>query len=276
LRSFAVRLERVQQRPRDAGAGAGGDADLPVECEEGSFPGTATEPIAIGSVTGQIVDEQGEPTSAGLVQVCGKDICINARVGDNGRLAEDVMQDMDAPACKIGDGLTWAKLALSLSEGDSELGILTTARLPSFAEGTPLTASSTISSGGVTLELPPRACISIDTLTYETEAEQTFRAVSLPEPALAQLSADFVAGFALSPVDTQIFPRPAVSLENTAALPAGTELRLFMQGLDVAEEFAPYAGWQELGEGVVSEDGKTLDFAEGPPVLTVLGVKVKD
>jgi hypothetical protein len=266
--------------------GAGNEAGSPAEggadaaptavCEEGTFPGTDTEQVLVGNVTGLVVDELGEPTSAGLVQVCGKDLCINARVTSNGALAEDVGQLMEAPACKVGDGLDWAKLAFPISGGDSELGTLTTARLPALGDGEPLVAGRAIGSGGVTLELAETACIEVDTLTYVSEAEQTFRAVALPDAALSQLGDDFVAGFALAPVETHIWPAPALKLENTAGLPPGSEVTLFMQGLDVLEEFAPYGGFQRLGDGVVSADGSTLEFAEGPPVLTSLLVKVKE
>lgn len=258
----------------ESGGAGGADAE-PVRCEDGTFPGTDTTPIAVGTVTGAIVDEHGDPTSSGLVQVCGKDLCINARVGDDGRLAEDVAKDMDAPALKLGDGLEWAKLGISIGEGDSELGTLTTARLPGFADGSALEPGESIESGGVTLELAANAGIEIDTLTYEEESERTFRAVALPTAALAQLSEEFVAGFGLAPLETVICPSPRLKLENTADLAPGTEVELYMQGFDVLEAFAPYGGWLKVSEGVVAEDGATLDFAEGPPVLTTLAVKVK-
>jgi hypothetical protein len=209
------------------------------------------------------------------VQICGKDICINARVGDDGKLGERVDQDLDSPACKFGDGLTWAKLALPLAEGDTELGTLTTARLPDFTEGVAFTPGQTITSGGVSLALDATAQVEIDTLTYEDESERGFRAVTLPEPALTQLGQDFVAGFALAPVDTRICPSPALSLENTANLAPGAALELFLLGVDVVEAWAPYAGWQKVGEGQVSDDGATLEFPEGLPLLTTIGVREK-
>ena len=128
--------------------------------------------------------------------------------------------------------------------------------------------------GGVTLTLAPKARVEVDLLTYEDEAQQGFRAAALPEAALAQLNQDFVAGFALSPVETRICPSPALSLENTANLAPGTALELLMLGLDVAEHLAPYAQWQRVGEGQVSDDGATLEFPDGLPVLTAIGIRV--
>ena len=260
--------------PGASGSGTGGKAgSAPASCPAEPNHKTVTQPVVVGSVSGQIVDEQGEPTSAGLVQVCGKNICINARVGDNGKLAEGVNKELDAPACKFGDGLTWGKLAVPLDAGDSELGTLMTVRLPDFADGVAFTPGTTISSGGVTLTLAPSALVELDTLTYENESELGFRAVQLPEQALTQLGQDFVAGWVVSPVDTHICPSPAASLENTTELAPGTALELFVLGVNVEEAWAPYGGWQKVGEGQVSDDGATLDFPDGLPLLTAIGVR---
>ncbi|HEY6078106.1 MAG TPA: hypothetical protein VIW29_04850, partial [Polyangiaceae bacterium] len=97
----------------------------------------------------------------------------------------------------------------------------------------------------------------------------------LPEAALAQLDQGFVLGFALSPLETRICPSPALSIDNSAELGAGSELELYVLGLDVGEAWAPYAGWQKVGEGAVSEDGATLEFPAGLPLLTAIGIKEK-
>src|SRR5690349_7688669 len=97
-----------------ATGGSSGTAGKPtqVSCPKGQNPRGDAMPVALGSVSGQIVDEQNQPTSSGLVQICGRDICINARVGDSGKLAEPIDKTLDTPACKWGDGFDWAKLAL--------------------------------------------------------------------------------------------------------------------------------------------------------------------
>lgn len=246
-----------------------------MECPAGTNPHSAPRPVTVGLVSGQLVDEQGAPTSAGLVQICGKDICINARVGEDGKLAEGVAQVLEAPACKFGDGLSWGKLAIPLDDGDTKLGTLTTVRLPDFAESVPFTPGATVSSGGVTLTLAEDASVEVDTLTYEDEAQRGFRAAELPEAALSQLNQDFVAGFALSPVETRICPSPPLSLENRADLPPGTELELYVLGVDVSEPIADYGAWKNVGEGQVSEDGATLEFPEGLPLLTAIGIREK-
>ena len=258
-----------------ATAGSGGSSSNNVSCPKGTNPKGAPAPVALGVVSAQIVDQQGDPTSSGLVQVCGRDKCINADVGDDGTLVKVVNQDLDTPACKFGDGFSWAKLAVPIGEGDTDLGTLTTVRLPDYADGVPFTPGESATSGGVTLTLDADAHVEVDALEYETEAEQGFRAVSLSEAALAQLGQDFIAGFALSPLETRICPSPALSLENGSDLAPGTEVELYMLGLDAAEAWVQYGQWQKVSDGKVSDDGQTLDFAEGPPLLTALGVKVK-
>lgn len=262
--------------PGASGASNGGRAGATqASCPAEPNHKTDAQSVLVGHVAGQLVDEQGQPTSAGLVQVCGKNICINAHVGDNGKLDEDVGQELNAPACKFGDGLQWGKLALPIPAGDAQLGTLMTARLPDFADAAAFTPGAAISSGGVTLTLASDARVEIDSLTYEDEAQQGFRAVALPEPAVTQLEQDFVAGWALSPVETHICPSPALSLENTPRLAPGVALDLFVLGVDVAEAWAPYGGWEKIGEGQVSDDGATLEFPDGLPLLTAIGVREK-
>lgn len=259
-----------------AGKPSGGAAGKAQQaCPEGDNPRGEANPVELGKITGQIVDDQGNPTSSGLVQLCGRDICINARVGSSGVLAEQVDQTLDSPACKWGDGFEWAKLALPLAAGDSDLGTLTTVRLPDYADSVPLAPGESATSGGVTLTLAAGARIEVNALDYETAEQQGFRAVQLPEAALAQLGQGFDVAYALSPLETRICPSPELRLINGSELPAATELELYLLGLDVEEHWAPYGQWLKVGEGVVSDDGTTLEFPDGVPVLTAIGVKVK-
>ena len=90
-----------------AGSGGGGTSSSPKSCPVGPGRETATDSIYVESVSANIVDEEGEPTSSGLVQICGKDQCINANVPETGKLAQDVLSSMVAPACKFGNGKAW-------------------------------------------------------------------------------------------------------------------------------------------------------------------------
>jgi hypothetical protein len=244
-------------------------------CPDGPGAPSETEAVDVGRVQAQIVDEQGEPSSAGLVQICAKDVCYDVPVDAMGQLFKDVNGSMDAPACKLGDGRAWGKLALPIGGGDTDLGTLVAVALPDFADGVPLAPGEPASSGGVTLTLDASAVVEIDTLSYEEPSEWGFRAAAVTGDALAQLGQDFRLVYALAPLETRICPSPELSIANDAELSPGTELELFSQGLDVSEEWAPYAGWQKVGEGQVSDDGARLEFPDGLPVLTAIGIRVK-
>jgi hypothetical protein len=259
-----------------SGGSGGSGGNKPARCPTGDNEPSAPNLVEVGRITGQIVDEEGAPTSAGLVQICGKDVCTQADVGSNGKLSEDVGDVRDTPAVKYGDGFEWAKLTRLVEDGDNDVGSLVTVRLPPFEEAPPLTPGETVSSGGVTLTLAASARVELNFLDYETEEQQGFRAAALPAAALEQLPLPFVQAYALSPLETHVCPSPAISLENSSELAPGTELELYLLGLDVEEEFAPYAAWRKVGEGTVSDDGKSLEFPDGVPVLTAIGVKVKE
>jgi hypothetical protein len=258
-----------------AGSGGKGNGAAPARCPEGPNPSTTTEAVVVEQVSAALVDEQGESVTAGLAQVCGKDVCYDVVVDRDGLLDKTVNAPMDAPAVKVGDGRAWGKLAFPIGEGSTDLGTVTVTALPAFAEGAALSAGESVASGGVTLQLAEDAHVEIDTLSYEEESEWGFRAAALSAASLAELEQGFVMAFTLAPLETVICPAPALSIENSAELAPGTELELFVLGLDVLEEWAGYAGWEKVGEGQVSDDGATLEFPDGVPVLTAIGIREK-
>lgn len=147
--------------------------------------------------------------------------------------------------------------------------------MPEYADSVALTPGTTVTSGGVTLTLADDAQVVVNKLDYETAEQQGLRAAALPVETLTRLGQDFVVAYALSPLEARICPSPALSLENRPQLQPGTALELYLLGLDVEESWAPYGHWQHIGDGVVSDDGQSLEFADGLPLLTAIGVKVK-
>lgn len=258
-----------------ASGGAAGGSSAPQTCPPGPGRETPADARFVEDVSARIVDGDGEPTSSGLVQICGKNLCINADVPDSGVLAETVNDEFDAPALKYGDGKQWGKLAVGLGDGTSELGTLVAVRLPDFEQGVELRAGATATSDDVTLELASDAVVQFDTLTYEDESQLSFRAARLPSAAIDALGQDFAVVYTLAPVETHLCPGASVSLSNSAELEPGTEVELFMLGLDVLEEWAGYGQWQKVSDGVVSEDGASIAFDDPLPVLTTIGVRVK-
>ena len=229
-------------------------------------------------MTAQFVDEHGDPALVGRVQVCGVDVCRDATANTSatGKLVKVMGEAVDAPACKFGDGLDWAELLVPVTAGDNDLGTLMTARLPDLASSERFEPGESVTSNGMTLTLAENAHVEANTLDYETDEQQmSFRAVELPADALAQLQQDFVVAFGLSPLDTTICPSPQITLKNNTDLRPGTELELYMLGLNAAGRWAAYGTWHKVGEGRVSDDGASLDFPDGVPVLSAIGVRVK-
>src|SRR5689334_21177990 len=147
-----------------ASGGKAGSSTTPQTCPDGPGASSDTEEVEVGRVEALIVDEQGEPTSAGLAQVCAKNVCYDVSITPAGQLVQDVNGPMEAPACKLGDGRAWGKLAFPFGEGDTDLGTLIAVALPDFADGAPLVAGEAATSAGVTLTLDASAAIEIDTL----------------------------------------------------------------------------------------------------------------
>lgn len=268
--------------PTPGAAGDTSDGGTPstqvASCPAGPQQNAAPTPLDIGTVTAQFVDEQGKPALVGRVQVCGIDICrdATANTSDSGKLVKVMAEALDAPACKFGDGLDWAELLVPVTAGDNDLGTLMTARLPDLASAERFEPGQSVSSNGMTLSLDASAQIKVNSLDYETdEQQQSFRAVELPKAALEQLQQDFVVGFGLSPLDTVICPSPAITLNNSAKLAPGTPLELYLLGLNASGRWVAYGSWQKVGEGRVSDDGETLEFPDGVPVLSAIGVRVK-
>lgn len=245
-------------------------------CDPGPGYGEAQAGILIGSVTANVVDQNGEPVANLLVQVCGTDVCINGETGATGSAAVAPNVEIKKPAFKYGTGLDFARLAFLLGEEEvQELGTVTAIRLPSFAEGAPIAAGTESISNGVVLGLEPGTTVRHDVLVYTSAEERTFRAEPVPLPA-AELepSLELASLFALAPVETEFCPPARLALPNEHGWEAGRAIEFFALGVDIEEEWAPYAGWTKIGTGFVSEDGRRLELDGGLPILyAAIGVR---
>jgi hypothetical protein len=257
-----------------------GDEAEPPECEAPEVEPSVAEPQYVGSVSATVLDVNGDPLpSDPLVQVCGLDLCINAETASDGAVAVGVDQEMKLPALKFGDGLTSGKLALVLSPptDEVEIGTVRTPVLP--VSGDEILAGKTVSSNGVELIVEEGAVVDFDTLVYQTDDEQAFRAA----PLLADDAPDgfdqgfgFDLYFALAPLETEFCPPAGLSVPNLAELEPGAEVEFFIQGLEVDERHAPYAGFAQVAEGRVSDDGETIAIETGGlSALSLVAIREK-
>jgi hypothetical protein len=256
--------------------GSGGTA----ECPPGPGYGGGEKKLLIDSIEANVVDLDGNPMPDTSAQVCGIDICITGTTDANGHVLINVDKELLAPAFKFGDALTYAKLAIPVSESKVVFPKLVTGKLPS--SGVKISAGTDLVSGGMTLAIPADGVFVIDDLTYDTDDKQLFRATAIPVAQVAPVldvdpSLKLELLYGVSPIETVFCPPAKVTVPNDAKWPAGTEVEFVIHGVEVGQEWAAYGKWQKVSDGKVSDDGATVSTADGGglPVLTAFGVRKK-
>jgi hypothetical protein len=246
-----------------------------------------------GTVTATLVDEAGGPVAGQPVLLCGLDLCsASVETGPSGAFSVSFGRSEKRPALRIGDGVAYAAFAIPFTGPDAAFGALTTAHLPS--SGAALVAGTTAVSGDVSVAIPAGASVAIDALTYGTAEERALRTRAIPVgAAAAQLASARVGGasahfgllFGLAPAMTSICPpaRVTVALPHLSSSPndlgwaPGAAVEFWVAGRDVAQAFAPYAGWAWISDGLVSADGRSASTSDGQglPFLETFAVRLK-
>jgi hypothetical protein len=265
--------------PGSGGSGGGGvdpcDADCPDLPEN---PGSG-QTLAMGLVSGTVLDLSGSPVSMSQVQLCGINLCLFGTTDGSGVASVDGGgQMLERPAFKYGDALKQGRFAVPLDMVSGDLGDLVTAELP--ASGAPMTAGAEAVSGPVTLSIEAGGSVEIDCLAYGEPDQQGFRAAEVPAaqvPAVVGLPAGIEQVYVVSPIETVFCPPAQVTVPNDAGFAAGAAVEFWAHGLDIAEHIVPYGGWARFSDGVVSEDGNTISTSpeQGMELLTTFGVKLK-
>jgi hypothetical protein len=237
------------------------------------------------SVTAAIVDETGAPVAGQPVVLCGLNICAAPATTDgNGRVSIQTNLQMEKPAFRYGDSVSYAELAIPLLAATTDFTtggqVLALGKLTG-KPGAPLTPGSTATSGDVTLAIPAGAAVGIDTLTYATPDAQMLRAVRIPltnvGPVLNPVMvggapANFALLYGVAPAETPLCPpaKLTVALPHTTARAyndfgwtPGTAVEFWITTIDVGQTYAPYAGWAKMSDGVVSTDGSSASTSDG-------------
>ena len=234
----------------------------------------------ITSVSATVTDLGGTPIPQLAVQVSGVDLAFPGTTNANGAVTVSPGHQLHDPAFRFGDALTYAELEIPLTAATTALGTITTAPLP--VGGTAFVPGGNASSGGVTVGLDAGATVAIDELTYDTADKQKFRAVELPVdklgPVVTPSGLDLALVFGVAPAGTLFCPPAQITVPNDGALPANAQVEFFILGGDVAQQWAPYAGWTKISDGQVSADAFSISTADGAgfPILEgVFGVRLK-
>jgi len=249
----------------------------PVKCEAPGYQSNA-EPITIEQVQAKFRLPSGEAAAALPVQVCGINLCLNYNASSNGGLNEAPRSSLVRPALKYGDGFDFAELAIPLSDPKPNLGELVAVPLPPFSEGSAFPKNGTLRNGDLTLQLDPHGSFEHDILTYRDD-ELVFRSVAIPvgdsEQALDP-SLRFEIAYGVAPLGTTFCPPAKLSLKNSGNWDPGTRVEVFVQGLDVAEKWAPYGEWLQVAEASVSSDGSRIETTNGGiPILSSIALRRK-
>jgi hypothetical protein len=239
-----------------------------------------SEAVTVQQVRASLRLPSGDPAAEHPVQVCGLDVCLNYETDSGGVLNVAPRASMLLPALKYGDGFDFAELAVPLgSEAKRDLGELVALPLPALAEGAKFPKSGSLTSGDLTLRLDANGSFEHDILTYSDDAQLVFRSVAIPVAESAQAlpeSFGFELAYGVGPVGTTFCPPAKLSLKNSADWPPGTEVEIFVQGLDVSEKWAPYASWLLVAEARVSSDGRSIDTTSGGiPILSSIALRRK-
>jgi hypothetical protein len=235
--------------------------------------------------TAVIVDETGAPVSGAPAMICGINICTAPeKTGADGKVTiPSSALGFKAPALRYGDGIAYAELAVPLSApaNDFTAGghVLATGKL-SDKPGAALTPGTVAASGDVSLAIVAGSTVAIDTLAYDTPETQMLRAVSIPlanlGPALAAakpggVAADFGLVYGVAPASTTFCPaaKVTVRLPHTTTQPndlgwaPGTAVEFWITSPETDQQFAPYAGWAKMSDGIVSADGASASTRDG-------------
>jgi len=271
----------------DAAKGAP-DAPAPVK-DAGAAP-VCHGPGYTGSPSNQefnhlsatVVDGDGKGIADLIAQACGTNICLNGTTSANGAVTINEHQSLTKPAFKYGGGEAYVRFALPLSGStvDVDLGKQTTFAFDAPASGAELVPGKPAVSNGVTLTVSSdTVTIAPDPLDFQGPDLKKFRAVEVPvdkAPAAVDASLGFGMLVALTPAATVLCPAASLSVPNSPGWAAGTRVELFLHGVDIGEEWAPYGGWAKVSGGAVSADGMTIetDPDGGLPALSVVGIRL--
>lgn len=259
--------------------GCSSDAQPPPVCNAPGYH-VDSDPITIDRVEATLHDPSGAAAASLPVQVCGINQCFNGTTNAAGKTSVTPGSALERPAFKYGDGFEFAELAILLgSEASQDLGQLVALPLPPFADGAPFPKSGAVSNGDLTLLVDSATRVAHDVLTYGDESQLVFRSALIPldqSPQAVAPSFGFELAYAVAPLGTTFCPPAHLSLANTLGWAPKTTLEVFVQGLDVAEKWAPYASWVKVAEASVSSDGARIETTSGGiPILSSIALRRK-
>jgi hypothetical protein len=261
-----------------AGAsGAGGAGNTPQCMPPGYHMDSAA--IEVDEVKARLSDPSGAVVPNLPIQVCGTNTCTYDSSNAQGVVDTTQAAMLVLPAFKYGDGRDFAELAVPIRKSKQDLGDIVVLPLPGYADGAAFPKSGPVSNGDLTLFIDSTTSVVHDVLNYEDDSQLVLRTVSIPIAQSQQALPDsfgFELAFGVAPLGSTFCPAARLSLKNSLNWDAGTQVEIFVQGVDTDEAWAPYGSWTQVAEGSVSDDGSSIDTTSGGiPILSAIAVRRK-
>lgn len=254
------------------------DANGCVAPADGVQPGA----ICVKTLSAHVLDLEGAPLPNLVTTACG-DGCSFGKTDGTGATKMDVHRYMRKAALMLHGRSHYASYYSRFdATGDVDKGTLFLPTMP-FEEGVDLPVdgkAKVVTHGDVTYSFANGMDVNVDQIELDGAAEQRFRAIKVAldkAPPFVDPKAGFAALYAMTPFHTRIKPAAAVTIANTAKLPAGAAVELFVQLTDLQEKLGPFGGFTKVADGHVSADGAAIktDDGQGIPEITWLGVRLK-
>jgi hypothetical protein len=258
-------------------AGAGGAGTVAGQCTPPGYH-VDTAPLQVDEVKAMLKDPSGAPVPNLQIQVCGTDTCTYATSAPKtGAIDAKPAVPLSLPAFKYGDGLDFAELAVPIRKSTQDLGDIVVLPLPAYADGAVFPKSGAVTNGDLTLFVTDETSVVHEVLNYQDDSQLVFRTVSIPIAQSQQaLESTFELAYAVAPLGSTFCPPVRLSLKNTPNWDAGSEVEVFVQGVNTDEAWAPYGGWVKVADGSVSSDGSSIDTTSGGiPILSSIAVRRK-
>jgi hypothetical protein len=267
-------------KPLDGSNGAAAGASGAGNAEQCTPPGyhVDSDAIEVDEVQAVLHDPSGAAAANLPIQVCGTNTCTYGFSSDKGVVDSTEHAMLVLPAFKYGDGLDFAELAVPITQSKQDLGDIVVLPLPDYADGAAFPKSGAMTNGDLTLFIDKNTTVTQNVLSYE-DSQQVFRSVAIPVADSGQAldpSFGFELAYAVAPLDTLFCPPARLSLKNTPNWDPGSEVEVFIQGLDADEGWAPYRSWVKVADASVSSDGSSIDTTSGGiPILSSIAVRRK-
>jgi hypothetical protein len=261
------------------GTGGNGSAGAAPVCTGPGYHVDA-EALPLEQVSASLVDPSGDPLANVYVQVCGINECYTGFSDRGGKTVVSVDQPLILPAFKYGDGYDFAELAAPLgAEPDQDVGRVVAVPLPGYEQGAAFPKSGAVTNGDLTLHLATGTTVDIDELSYPDLPQQVFRSAAVPlsDSKLAfPPKLGFELGYGVAPILTKLCPAAGLSVKNSLGWDPGTEVEVFVQGLETNELWAAYGTWTKVADASVSSDGSSIDTTSGGiPILSSIALRRK-